>query len=198
MQTIFYQRNSDTEISSPGGEGSSKRSALVVGNNGGGKISCCFFGAWNSAPLLLYIPTYYHSIGRQVTKGHTKICFGATFRLDDEATQLAEHNKRTVCWCNQSQLRYSIIRVPQKYVYLDGVVLSIGQVILCVYSGKYYGRLNRSESQIAFFSCSSDVRVVLNCASLSRYSIEVAILFVHSNQNKPYPSLCETYQSPYN
>ena len=97
----------------------------------------------------------------------------------------AEHKERTVCWCNQSQLRYSIIRVPQKYADLDGVVWSISQVIMYAFS-KYYC----SESRIAFFSCSSDVRVVLNCASLSRYSIKLAILFVRSNQNKPYPSLC--------
>ena len=112
---------------------------------------------------------------------------------------IAEHKKRTVCWCNQSQLRYSIIRVPQNYADLDGVVLSIGQVILCVFSGKYYGRINCSESRIAFFSCSSDVRVVLHWAGLSRYSMKVAIFYlVHSTQNKPYPSLCETYQSLYN
>ena len=43
---------------------------------------------------------------------------------------------------------------------LDGVVWSI---------------INCSESRIAFFSCSSGVRAVLNCASLSRYSIKVAI-----------------------
>ena len=96
MQKIFNDRKSDTESLLRGGV--FQGSALAVGNNGGGKISCCFFGdILKFCSPLAYIPIYYHSIGRQVTKGHTKICFGATFRLDDEATQLAEHNKRTVC-----------------------------------------------------------------------------------------------------
>ena len=107
-----------------------------------------------------------------------------TFRLDDETAKskqltLAEHNERTVCWCNQSQLRYSIIRVPQKYADLDGVVWSISQVILCV-SSKYCGRLNCS----AFFSSSSRMY------ALVKVFYKSSDFFVHSNQNKPYPSLC--------
>ena len=86
MQTIFNDRKSDTEISSLGGV--FQRSALAVGNNSGSKISCCFFSdILKFCSPLAYIPIYYHSIGRQVTKGHTKICFGATFRLDDETAK---------------------------------------------------------------------------------------------------------------
>ena len=77
---------------------------------------------------LAYIPLYYHSIGRQVTKGHTKICLGATFQLS-VVTKSKQHNEwtrgGTVCWCNQSQLRYSTIRVPKKYADLEGVVWPI-------------------------------------------------------------------------
>ena len=87
--------------------------------------------------------------------------------------------------------------VPKKYADLDGVVWSISQAILCVFS-KYYGRLNCSESWITFFSRSSDVSVALNYASLSRYSIKVPIFWAHSNQNKPYPSLCVKPTSPHN
>ena len=82
MQTIFNDRKSDTEIFSPG---RGPKSPLAVGNNGSGKISCCFFGdILKFCFPLAYIPIYYHSIGRQVTQGPTKICFGVTFRLDDE------------------------------------------------------------------------------------------------------------------
>ena len=65
--------------------------------------------------------------------------FSSTMKRSN-LSNLAEQNEWNVCWCNQSQLRYSIIRVPQKYADLDGVVWSISQVILCVIS-KYYGQL---------------------------------------------------------
>ena len=54
------------------GEGSSKLSPLAVGNNGGGKMSCCFFGdILKFYSPLAYISIHYRSIGRQVTKTHT-------------------------------------------------------------------------------------------------------------------------------
>ena len=79
-------------------------------------------------PVLLwlaYIPMHYQSIGRNVTKTHTKNCFGVPFRLESCLSVVTmkgpnqsnlDHNERTDCWSNQSQLRYSIIRIPQKYV----------------------------------------------------------------------------------
>ena len=77
----FNDRKSDSK--SPIRGGVFQRSPLAVGNNGGGKISCCFFGdILKFCSPLAYISIHYRSIGRQVTKTHTKICFGTTFRLE--------------------------------------------------------------------------------------------------------------------
>ena len=63
----FNDRESDTEIYSLG-RGLPKLNPLAVGNNGDGKISCCFFGdILIFCSTLAYISIHNHSIGRKVT-----------------------------------------------------------------------------------------------------------------------------------
>ena len=153
---------------------------------------------WNSAPLLL---TYQHITTASVDKWQRVTLiyvlerhFGSTMKqLSYSRTQ------QTDCLLMQPvSIEVQHHTCPSKIRWPRWCCPVISQVILCVFS-RYYGRLSCSESRIAFFSCSSDVRVVLHWAGLSRYSMKVAIFYlVHSTQNKPYPSLCETYQSLYN
>ena len=85
-----------------------------------------------------------------------------------------EHNERTVCWCNQSQLRYSIIRVPKNTLTskvpcncksLENLHVLYTAATIVLIARLHYRFLDH-------------VRVVLNCASYSRYPIKVAILYV--------------------
>ena len=76
----IYVRRRPIKCDVPYEEGSYKE-VLAVGDNGGGKISCCFFDdIVKFCSPLAHIPLiYYHSIGRKVTKTRSKICFEAPF-----------------------------------------------------------------------------------------------------------------------
>ena len=161
-------------LKSPLWGGVFQSSALAVGNNGGGKISCCFFSdILKFCSPLAYIPIYYHGIGRQQWQRVTLRCV-----LERHFSSMMKQLSQTQ-WTDCLLMQPVSIEVqhhtcPSKIRWPRWCCPVISQVILCVFS-RYYGRLSCSESRIAFFSCSSDVRVVLNCASLSRYSMKVAI-----------------------
>ena len=109
-----------------------------------------------------------------------------------------EHNEWTVCWCNQSQLRYSIIQVPKNMLTskvlcnwsLENLrVVWSSQVILVsshvtVYFAKYYSRL-------LFWLCYgfSDMCIEFKLCKRVKVSYKSSN-FVSFNQNKPYPRLC--------
>ena len=130
-----------------------------------------------------YIPIYYHSIGRQVTKGHTKICFGATFWLENETAKSKQLNRtqRTDCLLMQPvSIEVQHCTSPSKYADLDGVARSIRQVILCVFS-KYYRRLN-CHFRVAF--------------RLQSEFLEISAIYLQMTQNtmhfqiSPFDFLC--------
>ena len=157
MQTIPRQSRIANLLS---GEGSFKLSPLAVANNGGGKISGCFFGdILKFCSPLAYISIHYRSIGRQVTKGHTKICFGATFRLDDEATQTngLSVDATSLNWGTASyvSLKSTLTsKVPCNWSLENLRVVWSSQVILVssfVPFAKHYGRLMYC-SQIALLA----------------------------------------------